>query len=155
MDGRGVIEKRGICMKLAQSACAAAILLFLTGGASQAETGSGVSNTFTMDTRVPLAVDESPVLPEGFGLFQNYPNPFNPATTIRFSLPAGGFAALRIYDLTGRLIREIHAGRLGAGTHSYQWDGRGPSGIPASSGVYFYRLQFSGLSIVRTMQLLR
>ncbi len=63
------------------------------------------------------------------------PNPLRPAlghTAMVFSnLP--GFAVLRIYSLSGSLIREIHAGAGGIAS----WDGRNKSGVYVASGVYF------------------
>jgi len=46
-------------------------------------------------------------LPEGYALSQNYPNPFNPSTTIKFAMPEAGRVTLRIYSLTGQLVREL------------------------------------------------
>jgi glycosidase len=78
--------------------------------------------------------------PEEFLLEQNYPNPFNPVTTIRFSLPDAGDVELGVFDLLGREVDRLQAGRLEAGAHTLQWDGRSRSGLPLSSGVYLYRL---------------
>ena len=40
--------------------------------------------------------------PFNFALEQNYPNPFNPITTISYSIKAGGFVGLKIYDILVR-----------------------------------------------------
>jgi len=71
----------------------------------------------------------------------SYPNPFNPETTIRYCLPAGTRAALRIYDARGRLVRELFDSVCTAGEHEVLWDGTDDHGRPASSGVYFYALE--------------
>ncbi|MCK4510186.1 T9SS type A sorting domain-containing protein, partial [bacterium] len=71
----------------------------------------------------------------------SYPNPFNPETTIRYYLPAGTRAALRIYDARGRLVRELFDSVCSAGEHEALWDGTDDHGRPASSGVYFYALE--------------
>jgi hypothetical protein len=42
-----------------------------------------------------------------FRLFQNRPNPFSSSTTIRYQVPVSGKVSLKIYDVTGRLVRTI------------------------------------------------
>ena len=49
--------------------------------------------------------------------------------------------SLGIYDLSGRLIRELMSGALSAGTHEVRWNGRTGGGGVAPSGMYFYRLR--------------
>ncbi|MBM4118672.1 hypothetical protein FJ251_13245, partial [bacterium] len=89
------------------------------------------------------AAGESPVA--ALVLFQNAPNPFNPKTTIRFALPAPSAVRLAVYDVQGRLVRELLAGRtLPAGTHDAVWDGRDAAGRALGSGVFFYRLEAAG-----------
>ena len=52
-------------------------------------------------------------------LHGNYPNPFNPSTEISFAVPAGGAnVSLRIYDVTGRMIRTLADGFESAGTRT-------------------------------------
>lgn len=90
-----------------------------------------------------------------FSLGQCYPNPFNPATTIRFGLMEAGNVALRIYDVSGRLVRVLAEGRRGAGRHSVTWDGTDGSGGAVSSGVYFYSLSAGPFKETRKMVMLR
>ncbi len=83
------------------------------------------------------------------------PNPFNPATTIEFMLAVPGNASLRVYDVSGRLIRSLVNGRLPAGMHEVMWNGRDENGAMAASGVYFYRLSAGEIVQTRKMVLLR
>lgn len=55
-------------------------------------------------------------------LTQNYPNPFNPLTHIRFLLPSAQVVELSVHDVSGRLIKALHAGRLDSGWHEYSWN---------------------------------
>ena len=56
---------------------------------------------------------------------------------IGVDLSQGGDLYLAVYDLQGRLVRELATGnRLPAGTHRIQWDGRDRHGRNAASGVY-------------------
>ena len=42
-----------------------------------------------------------------FRLYQNVPNPFEATTEIAFDLPVAGKASLKVFDINGRLIKEV------------------------------------------------
>jgi len=68
------------------------------------------------------------------------PNPFSNETRFELTLSASApDVKLAIYDLSGRLVASLHSGSLGAGSHSFVWDGRRADGTRAADGVYFYR----------------
>jgi thiol-disulfide isomerase/thioredoxin len=93
---------------------------------------------------------------ETFALEQNFPNPFNPATTVRFSVPAGAEnVALRILNVDGRVVRTLVDGDLGPGPYSRVWDGRDDRGETVASGVYFMRLEAGDEVSTRKMTLLK
>lgn len=89
-------------------------------------------------------------LPAEYALSQNYPNPFNPATVIRFSLPKESEISLRVYDISGRMVRELAAGRYSAGSYSATF-----SGHDLASGMYFYRFESAGYTSMMKMVLLK
>ena len=93
--------------------------------------------------------------PAFFGLAQNRPNPFNPTTLIEFNTPSPGRARLVVYDLAGRLVRELVNEVMIAGKHSARWSGEDSRGRAVGSGIYWYRLETGGLSRERRMVLLR
>lgn len=109
----------------------------------------------TASTGVSVTTD----VPEGqlfvYDLRQNSPNPFNPATSIRFSLAEEGPVRISVYDVSGRLVRVLEDGSMEAGEHSSVWDGRDDRGVPAASGIYFYRMSTEGYSAQRKMVLLK
>ena len=74
-----------------------------------------------------------------------YPNPFNPTTTIAFTLARDADVRLAVYDVQGRRVRTLVAGRQAAGAHRVRWDGRTDDGVRAASGVYFARLAGDGV----------
>ena len=79
--------------------------------------------------------------PLSFALHQNVPNPFQgTGTRIVFSLPQTGDARLRVFDVQGRLVRTLVNGRVEAGRHVVDWNGRNELDREVASGVYFYRL---------------
>ena len=76
----------------------------------------------------------------------NYPNPFNPETWIPYQLAKAADVSVKIYDVSGRLVRTISVGFKPVGYYltreqAAYWDGRNTVGEPVSSGVYF--LQFA------------
>ncbi len=74
-----------------------------------------------------------------------YPNPFNPSTTIRFVLESPGPVHLSVYDLAGRLVRELYTGAiLEAGEQICTWDGCNSAGVHLASGVYMLRGRYDG-----------
>ncbi len=99
----------------------------------------------TLSTLAPTGVESSDnaALPESVVLFGNYPNPFNPSTQIRFSLPKALEVTLAVYDLSGREVARLQKGKLSAGVHTIEWNGRS-----AASGVYVYHLH-AGSQVVR------
>ncbi len=73
-------------------------------------------------------------------LLPNVPNPFNPMTRIRFELAQSSEVQVSVFDLTGRLVKVLENGNLGAGEYSRTWQGRDESGRPVASGAYYVRL---------------
>jgi hypothetical protein len=69
------------------------------------------------------------------------PNPMNPWARVPFEMPAAGPATISVYDVAGRLVRELAAGTFEAGPQSVIWDGRNASGTAVGSGVYYIRLK--------------
>ncbi|HUK64169.1 MAG TPA: endonuclease, partial [Dongiaceae bacterium] len=73
------------------------------------------------------------------------PNPFPARTTLAYDLPQRGVAAVRIYDVSGRLVRALLPGAVQeAGHHTLEWDGRNDAGSPTPAGLYFSRLEANG-----------
>ena len=94
-------------------------------------------------------------LPRTVILGRNAPNPFNPATEIRFTVPRDGKVSLKVYDLSGRLVRTLVSGRLDAGGHAVTWHGDDDRGARTASGTYFYRLEAAGEVLTRKMTLIK
>jgi len=63
--------------------------------------------------------------------------------------------SLKIYDVTGRLVRELVSESLAAGPHSRVWQGRDNSGRQVPSGAYYVRLVTNGMVDSRKIMLLK
>ena len=88
-------------------------------------------------------------------LAQNYPNPFNAVTCISYQLAQPAFVTLKVYNLSGQLVRTLVKEKKPAGWHSVRWDGRDSSGRAVASGIFFYHLTASEFVTTRRMLLLR
>lgn len=89
-------------------------------------------------------------IPEKYTLAQNYPNPFNPTTTLEFDIPNKSYTTLSLYDITGRLIENLHNGLLQPGRYSISWNGS-----KYASGVYFYTLKTESFQQTKRMVLVK
>ena len=85
-----------------------------------------------------------------FTLEQNYPNPFNSQTMIPYTVPTEATVRLTVMDVLGQTARQVFVGRVSAGEHVVPFNAEG---LP--SGIYFYRLEAPGVSIVRRMNFLK
>jgi hypothetical protein len=95
-------------------------------------------------------------LPLAFAMEQNFPNPFNPQTTIKFSLPQSSPVTLRIYDVSGKLVRNLISGQvMEAGHREKVWNGQDANNQAVSAGIYFYKLTAGEFEDVKRMALVK
>jgi len=85
-----------------------------------------------------------------------YPNPFNPQTTIEFELKERTAVDLRVFDLSGRLVKGLIVGESRSlGRHEVVWNGRDDAGRQVASGTYFYRFEAGSFSETKRMVLVK
>ena len=92
---------------------------------------------------------------ERLQLSQGFPNPFARSSVIRFALSRGGPVALRVHDITGRVVRTLVEGSVEPGFHQRVWDGCDNNGQRLKAGMYFYRLETAEGTRARRTILLR
>ena len=104
-----------------------------------------------------VSVEESDELqkPRTYVLSQNSPNPFTNTTTIRYQLPVKSRVSLKIFDLTGRLVRTLKNVEEEGGFYTVNWDGRDDWGRELVNSVYFYRIQTIEYNEVKKLIMLR
>ena len=100
-----------------------------------------------------LNVQETKLLP-------NHPNPFNPDTWIPYQLSESTGVTVKIYDVSGHLVRTIEVGHKSVGYYltrerAVYWDGCNQNGEPVSSGVYFYTLTAGDYTQTRRMVIVK
>ncbi len=86
-----------------------------------------------------------------YTLKQNFPNPFNPNTNITYQLPVSEDISLKIYDITGKEVKTLVNGYVGAGSHTAVWNGTNNSGAKVASGIYIYTLQVGSFKLNKRM----
>ncbi len=123
----------------------------------------------------PLIV-EPPLPPtkiEPVGISQNHPNPFYPllngVTYFPFRIDNPSYVRVKIYNILGKLIRDIIAGNFEKGVHvgindnktqgaksdAPSWDGRDNNGNDVPSGIYFYMVKTAEYIETKKLVLLR
>ena len=88
--------------------------------------------------------------PAKFELAQNYPNPFNPTTKIDFSVPSNSNVKLTVYNVLGQQVSVLVNGFMKSGNHTVDFNAAG-----LNSGLYFYKLESNGTSLVKKMMLVK
>ena len=123
-------------------------------GQQQIVTGLAADRRLNVRQGVPVAAP--PAAAGRLQLHEPFPNPFNPATTLRYELPRAGRVELRIYDVAGRLVRELRTGGVeAAGRREATWDGRDDAGRIAAAGAYVARLSVGGEVLSRRLLLVK
>ncbi len=90
-----------------------------------------------------------PILGTGgeFRLLVVGPNPSAGEVNITFELPRSAVVATWVYDVRGRLVRDLGATLHAPGPHLVCWDGHAASGERLRDGVYFARMVVEGKAI--------
>jgi hypothetical protein len=88
-------------------------------------------------------------------LAQAYPNPMNPTATIKYTVGAPGRVTLRVFDVTGRVIRTLVDETKATGAYSVIWDGTNDRGERIPSGVFFYQYEAPGYKSAKKLVILK
>jgi hypothetical protein len=81
------------------------------------------------------------VVRAAYAAYQSYPNPFKPHCTIPYEIAWPGKVSLRVFDLSGSLLRTLVDAWREPGVYSEVWDSKADDGKELPPGVYFYRLE--------------
>ena len=92
---------------------------------------------------------------KAFKLRQNYPNPFNPSTTLMYEIPKRGKVEVNIFDMNGKLIKNMIEREQAAGSHQIVWKGLNQSGQKVASGFYIYTVKFDNTLSSKKMLLIK
>ena len=89
---------------------------------------------------------------ETIHLLPVYPNPFNSELVIPFQLDRPGDVTIELYNVTGQSVYQFAQGSFPAGSHQTEFNA---ASIGLISGIYFIRLNSSGMTFQRKVVYLR
>ena len=101
-------------------------------------------NAFGLDGDYPYPISES------FDLTAIYPNPFNASTRIQYTIHQKGWVKLAIYDIQGKLLRQLVDREQGRGEYTLRFEAG-----DLSSGVYLLNLTLDNQTVSRPLILLK
>lgn len=95
------------------------------------------------------AVDANGVEHWRLAFSEAVPSPARSATRFALSLPARGTVTIEALDVSGRRVRTLQNGPMGAGPHEIEWNLRDDEGQALKPGIYFVRAQAGGQTFKR------
>jgi hypothetical protein len=106
----------------------------------------------------PIGVDDPAGAPRFANeLYQAQPNPANPSAMIRYTIAQKGQVQLRIFDVSGRLVRTLVDKVQEPAETAYEavWDGTNDQGQKVGSGVFFYQIDAPSFSSSKKLVILK
>ena len=125
-------------------------LSVLTGPAAVVQKSKTAGTRFAVTITPHTANTEGEDRASVFALEQNYPNPFNPSTVINYSVANRGKVSLSVYNLLGQRVAQLVNETKAAGSYNVTWNA-----TAAASGMYYYRLEAGGQTLIRKMILIK
>lgn len=104
----------------------------------------GVSNTLNLTT------NKSDVT-----AFNNIIGPANSKSTIRYDVLSSGNLSIKIYTISGTLVKTLFNSSVGSGKGSVDWDGANDAGDKVASGIYFVKSEGPGIDKVEKIGVVR
>ncbi|MBL8026804.1 MAG: T9SS type A sorting domain-containing protein [Fibrobacteres bacterium] len=107
-----------------------------------------------------VSADEQEIkhlVPKSYALFPVMPNPMKINSTIIFDVPSVNNAdkkahvAIRLYDIRGRLVRNILNEKVQGGRHIINFNGSSDEGRKLVSGIYFVKMNTQTMTMYRKM----
>jgi hypothetical protein len=135
-------------------------ILFGSNWRQQVQSDTSV-DSYIIDLRNLIQVENYPSIINGFKLYQNFPNPFNPSTTIKYSIPSVGtrhgvFVQIKVYDILGNEVATLVNEEKPAGIYEVEFSaGSSGDARKLSSGIYFYRLEVNNFNDTKKFMLLK
>ena len=84
-----------------------------------------------------------------------YPNPASKSVRLQYYLSDRGQVEVAVFDIQGRLVRQLVSAILDSGEHMVDWDGTSRTGVRVASGIYFMHVATSQDRATRKVLLIR
>ena len=82
-----------------------------------------------------------------------YPNPFKQQVNIEYYLEKEAEVSLQVYDVHGRMVRQITNGQLQQGSQRVNWDGASDAGTDLANGLYLVYLKVGNTITTKKLML--
>ena len=104
-----------------------------------------------LDIKIPADVEiGEAVIPKNIKISAPYPNPFNPQTAIQIELNENMHLYAAVFDINGRVVKQLINGYLQKGNHEITFNNKG-----LTSGIYFIRIVGEGIQHTSKVVLLK
>ena len=104
-----------------------------------------------LDIKIPADVEiGEAVVPKNIKISAPYPNPFNPQTAIQIELNENMHLYVAVFDINGRVVKQLINGYLQKGNHEITFNNKG-----LTSGIYFIRIEGEGIQHTSKVVLLK
>ena len=104
-----------------------------------------------LDIKIPADVEiVEAVVPKNIKISAPYPNPFNPQTAIQIELNENMHLYAAVFDINGRVVKQLINGYLQKGNHEITFNNKG-----LTSGIYFIRIEGEGIQHTSKVVLLK
>ncbi len=87
--------------------------------------------------------DALPDRPDNSLFSRSYPNPFISEIKIEYYLPESSHVTIRVFDLSGKVIRILEESNNDSGFLQVVWDGKNDAGNYVQAGLYIYKIETS------------
>ena len=104
----------------------------------------GVSNAITLTTNKSDLVAYNNILKDP-----------GDRTIVKYDLQSAGNLTIRIYTVTGALVKTVFSGNVSAGKGTTEWDGTNSVGSNVASGIYYIKAKGPGLDKVDKIAVVR
>ncbi len=103
----------------------------------------------------PVGIEEIAELNHQGSYLENHPNPFRQTTRIKFQTLQSVHVSIKIYDITGHLVRTLLNEHKPTGIYDIIWEGMDTKGKKLPGGVYFIKFEAGNYKETRKIILLR
>lgn len=90
-----------------------------------------------------------------YSLATAVPTPFTKSTMISYSIAKPGHVSLKVYDISGRLVRVLVDEKKNTGVYSTVWNGYDDSNNEVAPGIYFTEFTSREFSSVKKIIFVR
>jgi hypothetical protein len=102
-----------------------------------------LTTTITAAPAISLTPTRTPEVALSLELKGNYPNPFDTDTNFVYKLSRDADIKIKIFTVSGEVVRKAGGIKGHAGYNSYYWDGKNNSGRSVASGIFILKMTAS------------